>query len=158
MIFNFDFLGVLMARKKRKRNASRGSVNNIILKTLTSGDKYGYEIIKEVEEYSEGKIQLKQPSLYSSLSRFEEKKFVSSYWGDSDIGGRRHYYHLTDEGMAYYKKFVLKEEDVVDNETEEPIDDVLENNNILLNSHLDKSDEDLIKNLQKNRLTTKMKK
>lgn len=91
-----------MAKKKRKRIASRGSVNDIILKTLLSGDKYGYEIIKEVEEYSEGKIQLKQPSLYSSLSRFEEKGFVTSYWGDSDIGGRRHYYHLTDTGKSYF--------------------------------------------------------
>lgn len=100
-----------MARRKRKRVASRGSVNNIILKTLVNGDKYGYEIIKEVEEYSDGKIVLKQPSLYSSLSRFEDKKFVSSYWEDSDIGGRRHYYHLTDEGLAYYKKAVLKESD-----------------------------------------------
>ena len=93
-----------MARKKRKKIASRGSVNDIILKTLVNGDKYGYEIIKEVEEYSEGKIQLKQPSLYSSLSRFEEKGYVSSYWGDSDIGGRRHYYHLTDKGKIYFEE------------------------------------------------------
>ena len=85
------------------------NLNNIILKTLVNGYKYGYEIIKEVEKYSDGKIILKQPSLYSSLSRFEDKHYVSSYWGDSDIGGRRHYYHLTDEGLAYYKKVVLKE-------------------------------------------------
>lgn len=97
-----DICGVNMAKKKRKKIASRGSVNDIILKTLINGDKYGYEIIKEVEEYSEGKIQLKQPSLYSSLSRFEEKGLVSSYWGDSDIGGRRHYYHLTESGQNYY--------------------------------------------------------
>ena len=122
-----------MARRKKKRNASRGSVNNIILKTLANGDKYGYEIIKEVEEYSNGKIQLKQPSLYSSLSRFEEKKFVSSYWGDSDIGGRRHYYHLTDEGLAYYKKFVLKEDEVKD---------VLDSNNIILSSSKDSDTQD----------------
>lgn len=91
-----------MAKKKRKKIASRGSVNDIILKTLLNGDKYGYEIIKEVEEYSDGKMKLKQPSLYSSLSRFEEKGLVNSYWGDSDIGGRRHYYHLTDAGKVYY--------------------------------------------------------
>lgn len=91
-----------MTKKKRKKIASRGSVNDIILKTLVGGDKYGYEIIKEVEAYSEGKIQLKQPSLYSSLSRFEEKGYVSSYWGDSDIGGRRHYYHLTEKGQTYF--------------------------------------------------------
>ena len=65
-----------MAKKKKKKIASRGSVNDTILKTLVGGDKYGYEIIKEVEEYSDGKIILKQPSLYSSLTRFEEKGVV----------------------------------------------------------------------------------
>lgn len=108
-----------MAKRRRKRIASRGSVNNTILKTLINGDKYGYEIIKEVEEFSDGKIKLKQPSLYSSLSRFEEKGFVTSYWGDSDIGGRRHYYHLTESGIKYYEKEVLKlgrDEDIEDDE------------------------------------------
>jgi len=113
-----------MARKRRKRIASRGSVNNIILKTLVNGDKYGYEIIKEVEQYSDGKIILKQPSLYSSLSRFEEKKFVSSYWGDSEFGGRRHYYHLTEIGMAYYKTYVLKEYDEESDDSDTPNQDI----------------------------------
>ncbi len=125
-----------MARKKRKRVASRGSVNNIILRTLVNGDKYGYEIIKEVEEYSDGKIQLKQPSLYSSLSRFEEKKFVTSYWGDSDIGGRRHYYHLTEDGLSYYKRVVLKESD-----DEEDVEQVLEDNNIELSTNQQDNEE-----------------
>ena len=102
-----------MARKQRRRIASRGSVNTIILKTLINGDKYGYEIIKDVEKFSDGAIKLKQPSLYSSLSRFEDKGIVSSYWGDSDIGGRRHYYHLTDTGIKYYQKEVLKIKDEI---------------------------------------------
>lgn len=105
-----NICGENMAKKKRKKVASRGSVNDIILKTLVNGDKYGYEIIKEVEEYSEGKIQLKQPSLYSSLSRFEEKGLVNSYWGDSDIGGRRHYYHLTEKGKLYYDEKISRNE------------------------------------------------
>ena len=88
----------------RKRPASRGFVNNIILESLLSGDKYGYEIIKEVEEKSNGKIVLKQPSLYSSLKRFEAKGFITSYWGDSDIGGRRHYYTITEVGKNYFNK------------------------------------------------------
>lgn len=111
-----------MAKRRRKRIASRGSVNNTILKTLINGDKYGYEIIKEVEDYSDGKIKLKQPSLYSSLSRFEEKGIVTSYWGDSDIGGRRHYYHLTEEGVKYYEKEVLKLDKDSDEEDEDDID------------------------------------
>lgn len=110
-----------MAKRRKKRVAQRGSVNNIILKTLLNGDKYGYEIIKEVEEFSDGKICLKQPSLYSSLGRFEEKQIVTSYWGDSDIGGRRHYYHLTESGKEYYQKEVLKlgQADEVENEAED---------------------------------------
>lgn len=117
-----------MAKRRKKRVAQRGSVNNIILKTLLNGDKYGYEIIKEVEEYSDGKICLKQPSLYSSLGRFEEKQIVTSYWGDSDIGGRRHYYHLTEIGREYYQKVVLKvgqaDEQIDDeDESDEALDD-----------------------------------
>ena len=139
-----------MARKKRKRVASRGSVNNIILRTLVNGDKYGYEIIKEVEEYSNGKIVLKQPSLYSSLTRFEEKKFVSSYWGDSDIGGRRHYYHLTEEGMEYYRRVVLKETDEQDNDIEEDVQTILEDNNINLNTTTLSNDEDTNQELESN--------
>jgi len=132
-----------MAKKRRKKVASRGSVNNIILKTLTNGDKYGYEIIKEVEEFSEGKIKLKQPSLYSSLNRFEEKKFVSSYWRESDIGGKRHYYHLTDIGLEYYKKFVLKEDIENDDDLDDIIsDDILDNST--LDSNIVTNDNDII--------------
>jgi len=90
--------------KKSKRPASRGSVNNIILEILSTGDKYGYEIIKEVEEKTDGKIKLKQPSLYSSLNRFEDKEFVTSYWQDSEIGGKRHYYTITKKGLEYFEE------------------------------------------------------
>lgn len=114
-----------MAKKKRKKIASRGSVNDTILKTLVGGDKYGYEIIKEVEEYSDGKIILKQPSLYSSLTRFEEKGFVSSYWGDSDIGGRRHYYHLTEKGHEYYLSQVQNKDNKNIKPVTAPIDNVV---------------------------------
>ena len=93
---------------RRKRIASRGSVNNIILEALNEGDKYGYEIIKQVEEKTNGEIKLKQPSLYSSLGRLEQKGFISSYWGGSDIGGRRHYYYITKEGRHYYNTVILK--------------------------------------------------
>lgn len=130
-----------MARKKRRRIASRGSVNNIILKTLVNGDKYGYEIIKEVEDFSEGKIKLKQPSLYSSLSRFEDKNFVTSYWGDSDIGGRRHYYHLTEQGLDYYRRVILKEFDDIHDDVFTHEDLELENDNDT--SYTEISDDEL---------------
>ncbi len=81
--------------------AMRGSVSQIVLKALKGGDKYGYEICKEIEDRSNGALVLKQPSLYSSLRRMEDQGLISSYWQDSEIGGRRHYYKLTDKGSNF---------------------------------------------------------
>lgn len=82
----------------------RGHIDTIILKALFEGDKYGYEICKEVEERSGGTYELKQPTLYSCLKRLESQKLISSYWTDSEIGGKRHYYKLTDLGKETYEK------------------------------------------------------
>lgn len=112
-----------MARRS-KRPASRGSVNNIILKVLSTKDMYGYDIIKEVENATDGKVVLKQPSLYSSLSRFETKGFVTSYWEDSAIGGRRHYYSLTPTGREYYENVVNKSKSSSDNVEEDEDENV----------------------------------
>ncbi len=78
----------------------RGHINTIILRALYEGDKYGYEIIAEIERKSHGQYSLKQPSLYSALKRLEKDGYVTSYWGGSVAGGRRKYFSLTDEGKA----------------------------------------------------------
>ena len=85
----------------------RGQLSTIILTCLLDGDKYGYEIIQSVEEKTNGNVVIKKPSLYSSLTRMENQELVSSYWKESDIGGRRHYYRLTDYG----RKQVLQWQD-----------------------------------------------
>lgn len=84
--------------------ATRGSISQIILKALNLGDKYGYEICKDIERLSNGKLILKQPSLYSCLRRMEEQKYISSYWKDSLLGGRRHYYSITEKGKQQYEE------------------------------------------------------
>ena len=56
----------------------RGHINTIILRTLYDGDKYGYEIINEIEDKSKGQYTLKQPTLYSALKRLESQDFVTS--------------------------------------------------------------------------------
>lgn len=82
----------------------RGHIDTIILNILGEGDKYGYEICKEVEVKSNGAYELKQPTLYSCLKRLESQGLISSYWEDSDIGGKRHYYKLTEDGQLAYRK------------------------------------------------------
>ena len=88
---------------KKSIASKRGSVYVILLSALATGDKYGYEICKEIEEKSHGTYILKQPSLYSGLKRLEAQKYITSYWKDSDLGGRRHYYKLTDLGKQRFE-------------------------------------------------------
>ncbi len=142
--------------KRSKVTASRGSVNNIILDSLLNGDKYGYEIIKEVELKTNGKVKLKQPSLYSSLKRFEQKGYITSYWGDSDFGGRRHYYSITPLGRKNSKANKHNSSDDETENIEEPItdnqfetastfteDDYLEDNIYEIDEKQDDEDEGL---------------
>lgn len=82
----------------------RGNIDTIILKTMLNEDKYGLDIIKEVSDKSSGTYVLKQPTLYSCLKRLENQELITSYWVDSDIGGKRHYYKLTDKGREFYNK------------------------------------------------------
>lgn len=78
----------------------RGHINTIILRTLYDRDKYGYEIIEEIESKSHGQYTLKQPTLYSALKRLESQGYINAYWKTDEVsnGGRRKYYTLTDSG------------------------------------------------------------
>ncbi len=76
----------------------RGNIDAIILCTLQDGDSYGYEILKEIAQASQGEYEMKEPSLYTSLKRLEGQGFVESYWGNETQGARRKYYRVTSEG------------------------------------------------------------
>lgn len=97
----------------------------LILYQLADGDKYGYEIVQQIQIASNNSIVIKQPTLYSVLKKLEQGKFISSYWKDSEIGGKRHYYKLTDNGreqLSTYPTFEqllteCNDEDVVLKET-----------------------------------------
>lgn len=84
----------------------RGHINTIILRTLYERDKYGYEIIEEIEAKSHGQYSLKQPTLYSALKRLESQGYVNAYWKTDEVsqGGRRKYYTLTDSGREVAEK------------------------------------------------------
>ena len=82
----------------------RGHINTIILRSLYDGDKYGYDIINEIEKKSGGLYTIKQPTLYSALKRLEALKYVESYYGEFSNGGRRKYFSLTDLGKSITEK------------------------------------------------------
>lgn len=88
-----------MATRDAVSDLIRGNIDAIILCTLSDGDSYGYEILKDIALRSRGEYEMKEPSLYTSLKRLERQGFVQGYWGDETQGARRKYYRITDLGM-----------------------------------------------------------
>lgn len=90
----------------------RGNVTTIILSSLLDSDRYGYDILKEIELKSQGQYTLKQPTLYSVLKRLEKQGLIESYLGEPDDtgGGRRRYYNLTIEGRETLNKEISEYE------------------------------------------------
>ena len=91
-----------MIDKKLTSDLLRGHTDTIILRLLTDGDKYGYEITKLVSEHSGHLYELKEATMYSSLKRLENDGHITSYWGDETQGGRRKYYRVTATGRELY--------------------------------------------------------
>ena len=83
----------------------RGNVDTVILKVLFEGDRYGYDLIKQINARSGGQWEIRQATLYASLKRLEKQEFISSYWDSSESesgGGRRKYYSLTERGREVF--------------------------------------------------------
>lgn len=75
----------------------KGSIDLILLSLIEQRDMYGYEIIKVLKKVSDDTYEMSEGTLYAALKRLEKKKWVASYWQETE-GGRRKYYQLTDEG------------------------------------------------------------
>lgn len=81
----------------------RGHTETIILKILTQGDSYGYEITKAISAGSEHLFDIKDATIYTAFRRMENDGFISTYWGDGVGGARRRYYSITEKGKKEYE-------------------------------------------------------
>ena len=71
-----------------------------VLASLADGRKHGYGIIKDVEQLSNGRMQLKVGTLYAALDRLESDGLIRAA-GDEIVAGRlRRYYELSEPGAA----------------------------------------------------------
>ena len=87
-----------------------GDINTLVLSAIKDKNLYGLEIIKHIYNETNGGMLIKQPSLYSALRRLETRGLVSSYWEDSELGGKRHYYSITKLGLDYLKHKLSRQE------------------------------------------------
>jgi DNA-binding PadR family transcriptional regulator len=70
----------------------------IVLAILARGENYGYAIIQEVRERSEGRLEWTEGMLYPVLHRLEEQKLVRARWVVGESGRKRKYYRLSPQG------------------------------------------------------------
>jgi PadR family transcriptional regulator, regulatory protein PadR len=77
-----------------------GTLDVLVLKTLTWGAKHGYSIAEWIEERGGGELVIVDAALYKALHRLEESGAIASEWGLSDNNRRARYYSLTTRGRA----------------------------------------------------------
>ena len=80
----------------------RGSLELVVLSTLSSGKKYGYMIQSTLWESSREVIEIKAGTLYPILHKLEKEGWVKCHW-ESETGRRRKWYELTAAGRKQLK-------------------------------------------------------
>src|SRR6266850_3065290 len=70
----------------------QGTLDVLILRTLSPGPRHGHAIAKHIERTSEALLQVETGSLYPALHRLEAKGWISAAWALSDKGKRARFY------------------------------------------------------------------
>jgi len=82
-----------------KADVLQGTLDLMVLKTLGAmGPLHGYGIARRIEQLSEDALQLNQGTIYASLLRLQQRRWISASWGVSDNNRKAKYYALTRAG------------------------------------------------------------
>jgi PadR family transcriptional regulator PadR len=81
----------------------RGTLDVLILKTLSWTPMHAFEIIAWLSERSDGQLDVDGPAVIQALHRMEEKEFVAGEWGTSKNRRRARYYRITPAGRTHLR-------------------------------------------------------
>jgi PadR family transcriptional regulator PadR len=76
----------------------RGTLDLLILKTLTLEPQHGWGISQRIQQISQGALDVNQGSLYPALQRLEQRAWIDSAWRVTENNRRAKYYRLTAQG------------------------------------------------------------
>ena len=83
---------------RSQTDALRGSLDLLVLKTLSLAPMHGWGISQRIQQISDGVLELNQGSLYPALQRLEKDGLITSEWGTTDNNRRARYYRITASG------------------------------------------------------------
>ena len=78
----------------------KGTLDVLILKTLSRGTMHGYAISRAIRASSQDVLQVEEGALYPALRRLEKRKLLRSRWAASETGRQAKFYELTELGHA----------------------------------------------------------
>ena len=76
----------------------RGTLDLLILRTLSPGPLHGLAVLRRIEDRTHGALQIEDGALYPALHRLEQKGWLDSEWGYTDAGRHARFYRLTAAG------------------------------------------------------------
>ena len=83
----------------QRRELIKGGFDSLILCLLDQQPMYGYQIIKELEQRSQGYFKFKEGTLYPALHRSERTGLIQGRWQTLPNGRQRRYYYITEKGL-----------------------------------------------------------
>ncbi|MEO8593634.1 MAG: PadR family transcriptional regulator [Candidatus Solibacter sp.] len=90
-----------MGTEKSKADLLPGTLDMLVLKTLTRGHLHGYAIAQLIQQLSDDVLRVEEGSLYPALQRLELNGLIEGTWGLSANNRRARFYQLTAEGRKH---------------------------------------------------------
>lgn len=82
-----------------KSDILQGTLDLMVLRTLdVMGPLHGYGLARRIEQISEDVLQLNQGTIYASLLRLQQRRWISAAWGVSDNNRKAKFYSITRAG------------------------------------------------------------
>jgi transcriptional regulator len=82
----------------------KGTLDLLVLKTLSWGPMHGFEIVRWLEEQSGGQLAVEDAALLQALHRMEERELIVAEWGITRNDRRARYYRLSARGRTYLRR------------------------------------------------------
>jgi PadR family transcriptional regulator PadR len=89
--------GIAM-QKEQTPELLQGTLDMMILKTLSVGPNHGYGIVRRIRQVSDDVLSVEEGSLYPALHRLEKRGCLAATWKPSESNRRAKYYRLTAKG------------------------------------------------------------
>lgn len=86
----------------------RGTLNALILKSISWGPLHGYAIARWIQMRTDDALKVEEGVLYPALHRLERDGLLQAHWGQNDTGRRAKFYSLTALGTEHLESEVAR--------------------------------------------------